>query len=224
MTSFRYEHKFLVPKMCEGEVLSLIRLHPAGFSPLYHPRRINNIYLDGHDWQCYLATADGQSQRVKVRIRWYGGLFEEIKKPVLELKYKIGFVSKKKSFPLTPFVLDEHFTQKMLHTVFSASDLPPFLHHDLLQLECRLFNTYFREYFISHDKIFRITLDSAMEFLSIHPHKNTFATRRKNNADIVMELKYDVEHNARAPHITNHFPYRLSKNSKYSVGIESLYQ
>lgn len=223
MNSFRYEHKFLIPKDCDREAKALIKLHSANFSSAYYPRRVNNIYLDAYDWRHYNATIDGEERRVKVRIRWYGQLFGEIEKPVLELKYKFGSASKKKPFLLAPFVLNEHFCQKTLRDVFDASELPDFLRSDLLHLECRLLNSYSREYFMSHDKTFRLTLDSDMEFSSIDSHKNSFVHRRKGDSHIVMELKYDLDQNAKAHQITNHFPYRVTKNSKYSNGIQALY-
>ena len=41
-------------------------------------------------------------------------------------------------------------------------------------------------------------------------------------AKVVMELKYDTEDDAYATWITDHFPFRLSKNSKYAIGVKKL--
>lgn len=223
MASFRFEKKFLVPKNCDGEAQALIQLHPSCFSSIYPPRRINNIYLDAYDWRHYNATVDGESRRVKVRIRWYGPLFGEIHKPVLELKYKCGLAGKKESFLLTPFVLDGNFSQKTLRDVLETSTLPRFLRPDLLNLECRLLNSYLRKYFASHDKVFRITLDSDIEFSYLRAQANDFIYRKKGDPNIIMELKYDLDHQAGAGQITRHFPYRMTRNSKYSVGVQTLY-
>ena len=42
----RYERKFLVPESARGSVENHIRLNPGAFRGIYHPRTVNNLYLD----------------------------------------------------------------------------------------------------------------------------------------------------------------------------------
>ena len=35
----------------------------------------------------------------------------------------------------------------------------------------------------------------------------------------VLEFKYDLQQSDEVAHVTNHFPYRITKNSKYVTGI-----
>ena len=87
-TSFRYERKFLVSELNRFEIESIVRLHPAIFSEIYHQRSVNNIYFDTMNVSNYLDNINGVKQRLKVRIRWYGDLFGFIDKSVLEFKIK----------------------------------------------------------------------------------------------------------------------------------------
>ena len=86
--NFRYERKFIAPALTYSEIKSTIKHHPYMFSEIYHQRHINNIYFDTINLNNLSANVDGFSNRIKIRIRWYGDLFGRIKKPVLELKIK----------------------------------------------------------------------------------------------------------------------------------------
>ena len=60
-----------------------------------------------------------------------------------------------------------------------------------------------------------------MEFYSINPVReyfNTFADDEKT----VIELKYNQQHADGARSITTNFPFRVTKNSKYVIGVERL--
>ena len=46
--------------------------------------------------------------------------------------------------------------------------------------------------------------------------------RVANDHDVIVELKYDTEHDEYANRISASFPFRLSKNSKYVNGIDQL--
>ena len=86
-------------------------------------------------------------------------------------------------------------------------------------LQPTLLNRYKRTYYLSYDKKFRVTVDSEMEFYSINPIREFFKTFSDERKTIV-ELKYDQEHFDNAKNITQSFPFRVTKNSKYVVGIE----
>ena len=45
-SQFRYERKFFISQLTKFEVESMIRIHPAVFSEIYHKRFVNNIYFD----------------------------------------------------------------------------------------------------------------------------------------------------------------------------------
>ena len=82
-TKYRYERKFLISSMTKHDVENLIRHNPRMFSEVFHKRCINNIYFDSPRLNNYFENVFGVMQRTKIRIRWYGELFGEIKQPIL---------------------------------------------------------------------------------------------------------------------------------------------
>ena len=97
LEEYRYERKFIVERLGNEQIRSLVRLHPAMFVMPYPPRWVNNIYLDTPELANYVDNVDGAVDRRKVRLRWYHGLFEPASQAVLEFKIKRGLVGRKGS-------------------------------------------------------------------------------------------------------------------------------
>ena len=222
LDNYRYERKFLIAEFNEHELEAMIRLHPAIFTELYPQRFINNIYFDSIGMKNYYANIDGISNRYKVRLRWYGDLFGKVEKPFLELKIRNGLLVRKKLIPVNSFSFDEMFTFNTLSGLICKSALPAGIRHELVTLKPVLLNRYKRKYYLSMDKNYRITIDSSMAFWQINNHYNSFLYRSRDNHNNVMELKYSHDKNSGADLITNHFPFRISRNSKYVNGIDRL--
>ena len=160
---------------------------------------------------------------MKVRIRWYGDLFGFIKKPVLELKIKKGFLGGKLKYPLDSFYLGSDYSLEVQQGIFAKSGVPDILAEHLKSLKFTLLNRYSRKYFESADHKFRITIDFDMEFYKIDSTNNSFIERIVDHNNAVLELKYSDKDDDDAGYITNHFPFRMTKSSKYVSGIEGLY-
>lgn len=217
----RYETKFSITDLDLHEVQHVIKKHPAGFREIYYQRNVNNIYFDSSELKSFLDNVEGETNRRKVRIRWYGDLFGLCEDPNLEIKYKKGLLGWKEKHRLKEFRLSKHnnFPYKDI-----ISELTRRQHFDVLKLHLdalrpTLLNRYKRTYYMSHDKKFRVTVDSEMEFYSINPVKDFFKNFFDERKTIV-ELKYDQEHLEHARSITQSFPFRVTKSSKYVVGIE----
>ena len=220
---FRYERKFFISEVDKSAVERVLRFHPALFSEIHHERHVNNIYFDSMNLKAYHENLTGASERAKVRIRWYGDLFGDIKKPVLELKMKNNMLGTKLSYPLEQFRLDERFSLEMLQKrVFPHSNLPGWIVEGLRSLEPSLLNRYKRKYFLSADTRYRLTIDTDMEFYRIGPRNNSFVEKVGIRDGIVLELKYSRQDDEGAERIAGGFPFRLTKNSKYVSGIELL--
>jgi hypothetical protein len=82
---------------------------------------------------------------------------------------------------------------------------------------------YYRMYFRTADRRFRITPDQDVEYNKIRSLDNHFLERSVDRSQVVLELKYDAQDDAEAERIANGLPFRLTKNSKYVSGIERLY-
>jgi len=217
----RYETKFSITDLDLYEIQHVIQTHPAIFKEIHYQRNINNIYFDSPDLNSFVDNIEGETQRRKVRLRWYGDLFGLCKEPKLEIKYKSGLLGWKEKLSLETFKLSKGgvFGYKdLLSELPSKKDFDiSKLHLDALQPV--LLNRYKRRYYLSLDKKFRVTVDSEMEFYSINPVREFFKTFSDERKTIV-ELKYDQKHVENAQNITQNFPFRVTKNSKYVVGIE----
>ncbi len=218
----RYERKFVVEDMSYHDVEQQIRIHPAAFSPIFHPRHINNIYLDTHELDFYHENVMGKGSRKKARVRWYNDQTGHVEKPVLEFKVREGMLGDKLSFKLKPFRFDQQFTYDVLLESFRSSDLPAWAIEMLSQLKPSLLNRYRRQYFASFDGNYRITLDDELSYYAIGTNNNSYLDHYLND-QVIVELKYERHHDDMAPRVTNRLPFRLTKSSKYVNGIDYLH-
>jgi len=219
----RFERKFVVQDMHYPEIVQQIKNHRAAFSALHQPRYINNIYLDTNDLDFFTDNVSGKGSRKKVRIRWYGELFGHIAKPVLEFKMREGMLGNKLSFPLSPFDVDDNFTGEYLQEAFRLSDIPTWVRTILPMFNPSLLNRYSRQYYISFNNKYRLTIDDELNYFGIGTGLNSFMEKHVSE-DVIVELKYDVQYDGKeANYITNNLPFRLSKSSKYVNGFELLH-
>ncbi len=221
-TVWRYERKFIVPKIISYNISNLIKSTPLCFSEIYAKRVVNNIYLDTPNYQFFKENINGLSERKKVRIRWYGETFGDIN-PNLEIKYKSGNVGTKKTLQISPF----NFPDRSLSiNPFSLSDSIrnlPLSYHWIKSLRVSLLNSYERSYYLSFDKMFRITVDkNLLYFPTSNSIKNDFNYYLKEDSTI-LELKYLKQSDLDADLITNYFPFRMTRNSKYVNGIRLIH-
>lgn len=220
---YRYERKFFVEGMSLPELLHVIKFNPALFREVYHERWINNIYFDSLDLKNYFDNEAGIMHRVKYRIRWYGELFGMNQKPVLELKIKVGLMGRKESYVLPAFSLDQNFDRDSIRQVVKDAELPDEVRSNLLASVPAIVNRYRRRYFLSADGRFRLTLDASLYASRVGNRFNTFLDKRTNEDNFIIEVKYDPEHDRDVDKISQAFPFRLTKSSKYASSIEQLY-
>ena len=199
------------------KVENLVKMHPAVFRQTFQRRFVNNIYFDSYNYKNYFENVDGDFNRLKIRIRWYGSLFGHIKKPILELKIKNSHLGEKKSFQLPVFEINQGFNISKLFELVNNSNLQDNIKHLLFSSKPTLLNRYSRNYYVSANGDFRITIDKNLEYYKIGENNNNFINKNTEE-NIILELKYDESLDGSI--ISNSFPYRVSKNSKYVNGIE----
>ncbi len=216
----RYEKKFVIEEQDKREVEHSIIHNPIMFLEIFSERIVNNIYFDYNDFKNYEENVNGNTDRIKIRIRWYGRTFGFIENPVLELKIKNNELGEKKSFKLKSFNLNENFSLDLLREVFLESNIPDWLIEELKFVFPSLLNSYKRKYYLSKDKKFRVTLDSDLNFIEIKERNNTFLNRFLERERLVLEIKYHLKDYESEKLIGRCFPYRLVANSKYKRGIE----
>lgn len=218
----RHERKFLIGNYSASEVEQFLKFHPACFKEIYHKRTVNNIYFDTLAFESYYENVEGDSKRVKARIRWYGNLFGEVKSSVLELKIKQGVLGKKKNYRLADFRLDNNFSKQQIINALSAATVPAKVKDMLLSMQPVLLNSYIRKYFISEDKNFRITIDHNLLYHKISYYQRSFLHKTVDKSSVIMELKYDTAFEEQAKEIGTTLPFKLTKNSKYLQGVERI--
>ena len=214
----RYERKFLVSGVPYEYVRNVVRLNPAFFRQTYAPRWVNNIYLDSTELRSFTDTIEGVRDRGKIRIRWYGDALGVMGQPVLEVKKKRGFVVMKNRFELPPWEMGGRFDVEAIRDLLGRADVPPGLRESLQGQRPTLFNRYFRSYAESDSGIYRISLDKSLGFERIDDGSRVGLGVRSDA--IILELKYNVENDDRAHHITQGFPFRMTKSSKYAIGVQ----
>ena len=219
--NYRYERKFFISDITKHNVESIVKLHPAMFSAIFHQRFVNSIYFDAIDFRNYFDNVNGSSHRIKIRIRWYGELFGHINKPVLELKIKNESLNRKQVYSLYPFDFNNSFTAEEILNIINKSDVPEII--KINSLKPVLLTRYSRKYFKSADGNYRITIDTDLVFYHIYCQKNLFVNKLIDDINVILELKYNQNADNKANYITNFFPFRLSKSSKYVTGIDKLY-
>jgi len=223
VNSFRYERKYVVHNMSKHEIFAILKMHPALFSEIFYERKVNNIYFDSIDESGFLDNVVGIADRIKYRIRWYGNLFGQIKRPVLEIKTKRGVVGTKDSYPMKSFSLNNSTSGQILDKILYSGGLDHSTREFFdLGLSPSLLNTYSRRYFQSADKKFWITVDDGLRYYKLKRMDNNYLYTASNLSSIIVELKYDKSHDLKAEKISNNFPFRLTKNSKYVQGLELL--
>ena len=202
----------------------MVLLHPAFFQEVYERRFVNNIYFDTHDRSAYFEAVNGDPNRLKIRVRWYGELMGQIERSMLELKLKCGQVGSKQQFGLEPFALDEYLPKSNLQQVFEASSLPDATLLYLSMCEPTLINRYRRRYFQSADMRIRITIDTDLTFYPMNSPELPWRLGATKVEGSILEIKYDRDSNENALQSFAGFPFRLTKSSKYVLGMSSAHE
>ena len=119
-------------------------------------------------------------------------------------------------------LVDNYLTIDYLHKQFSQLDVSSPIKEFLLSLRMTLMNGYSRRYFVSKDRKYRLTFDSDLHFISMRNYHNSFTHIVKPTNRRVLEIKYDEHMDDHASQISNYFPFRMTKSSKYVFGVDKL--
>jgi SPX domain protein involved in polyphosphate accumulation len=211
-TQYRLERKFVAPIHTVPQLERLIRTHPGLFSEAYPPRGVHSVYLDTLGLRHYQASVAGVQHRRKIRVRWYGAADALAESDcALEIKVKAGWAGTKQVIPLGR-LNGGAVTRASLKD--ALGERAPMALETLLPV---LLVSYRRRYFRSASGLFRLTLDTDVSYVRVGGDTLQRTVRRDRTA--ILELKYAVD-TPGAERITQSFPFRLARNSKYTEGIE----
>jgi hypothetical protein len=212
--AWRFERKYelSLQEFIQFEKLILL----SDLSTLHPDRQINNCYFDSITNNAYTESVEGYSEKMKVRVRWYGALFNTVK-PILEFKLKQNHSNKKESFKLFQTTINQDFNwkdyakevQKYIHETYNLTILN--------RLEPALINTYKRSYYSNFDKSFRLTVDSKLKFIS--PKNKLSYKSPQEIGSYIIELKSNNEN------LIRNFPVakNLGKFSKFATGLQLIH-
>ncbi len=218
----RYEIKFVAYETCLHRVLSWVKAHWAVFRSPYPDRWVNSIYFDSHDYFAFKENLSGASSRLKVRYRWYG----DSNRPapgVLELKCKRNYFGWKHHYLAASPVYEEGDRWPEIQRRIMAQ-IPDEGRMWMRHYPFPVFiNQYYRRYFLSRDGRVRLTIDTRQNVWDQRYGTRPNFSRKVNlPKTLVMELKFDRREQQYASSIIQGVPIRVSRNSKYIIGVRSM--
>ena len=201
----RFERKYIERK--NNAYLFKNFLFTKRFYKKYDKRIVNSLYFDDFNFSSFKDNVDGNTQRLKTRIRWYNEIPDLIN---LEIKNKNGFLGWKDTIQLKNIKSIEENIRN-----YTNSELENYLKKIFKKNMFPVIKTkYSREYYeYAHENI-RATIDTQLEFFSVK-------TNFKINFDKeIMEFKYPASNDQIfRNYIIPKNNFRFQKFSKYVVGV-----
>ena len=212
MKEIRFERKWIFDNQLFNQLEIKLRRSKFNFVKSFNERFVNSIYFDSNKLSLAQENLDGVYRKKKIRIRWYGDSLI-LKKPVLEIKKKIGFIVDKSKHPLDKFeTLD----------ISNSSNL-------------NMISEYLNNNFNSNNKIYPTSLISYLRNYFVSPHNQIRATIDRKVASrkiyfdqilnkkfimnsCILEFKYPTIQDSYVRKNLN-ISLRLVKNSKYINSI-----
>lgn len=220
----RYELKFVAPPDTADWVVSQLKAHPARFRRAFPSRLVNNIYFDTENLEAYADNLSGISSRTKARYRWYGS--ENVSSDgAFELKFRRNQIGWKLQFPIPGLELIDNENWRLTARRLKKN-LPD---EAALWLDsfsrAVLINRYRRQYFITPDGNFRITVDDEVktynQWMSNRVNLRRAAERMPDG--VIVEVKFDQAQREHASAIIDALSLRRSRHSKYMTGAEACF-
>lgn len=219
----RYEVKFVSRATNLHDLVRWARTSAAGFLEPYPPRQVNNVYFDNHAFHAYCENLFGSNERSKVRLRWYGET-DQPESGTLEVKRRRSGLGWKLSFPVAALPLAgvpwPEFRSKLRAQLSQAGRL--WLDANPVVV---LINRYRRRYLLSADGLVRMTIDWDQR---VYDQRRRSLPNLEHAANLphsaVVEFKFAKPDRLRASRLIQGLPLRLSRNSKYVIGVQSIAQ
>ncbi len=218
----RCEIKFSSYQVNYPIVKNWLKSNNFNFKKEYNNRIVNNLYFDSNNLDAYKDNIYGHSSRIKTRFRWYGD-FNEKKIGNLELKFKRNIYGWKKKYKIEKLNLENKINWNTVKTTISKN----------LPLKARIFfdknnkpqivNQYEREYFISNDKKYRVTIDRNMKIFNQRSTNEINLTKKAIIQNyIILEVKFERTDYSKIESLLHNIPIRASRNSKYINSVRAV--
>ena len=217
----RREFKFLLSSLTERGAVALVRARVPALRREYAPRQVSSLYFDSASYSCFHQSNAGVSERIKVRLRWYGDLTPAT--PLtLELKHRANHLGWKSQYALGALdlasldvrALPRRFAEVVLPAERSAVHL--------LRMPI-LVTSYFRHYFATADGEIRVTVDGGLRFADQRRSRHLRLSGAGRASDLsVVECKMAPARERDAAGMLRGLPQRHGRFSKYCYALERL--
>jgi len=179
------------------------------FCKQYPDRKVNSIYFDDINYSSILENLDGVSSKKKIRVRWYGSQNKLIN-PILEIKSKKGFVTKKENYQineLNKLKFNDYKNLELIKNIVNLKNKTKNIIYPILT------TNYDRQYFVSNNGSVRATVDFNLR--SIYIKNLSQINMEKNFSSCILEVKYPTILDKYVRQNLSEITLRLSKNSKF---------
>lgn len=231
----RFEYKYIIPIILRDQIIRDISpfCKVDAHSSVGSGYEVNSLYYDSDQLGAYFEKINGEKERTKVRLRYYGYSKESNPTFALEIKKKYDQnVIKHRSFispAISRMILDnEEYASSSIIAQVPLRDQPTVAEVLTLvranKLKPKVLVKYHRQAFESlFDRYLRITFDT--ELRGLHPElPHCRPTRFLIPMDhTVMEIKFNSIVPKWLTLVIQKNSCRVLKISKYCSGIEALY-
>ena len=193
-----------------------IKLSGFSFRKTFPTRRVNSVYFDTIKMDLLTQSLEGNRDRKKIRVRWYG---EEKKEydATLEIKNKEGAVSWKNLY------------EKQVIVNPNEASWDSFLKYDSEKLHLKnTFKTYLptsivsykRDYYESKNKKIRVTIDQDLpSYQQMSRLRVNFSHYKDHSSLVIMEIKTSYEEDKLLKRVLQDFPFSAKRFSKYCESL-----
>ena len=214
----RRELKYVVPTSMSA---TLVRARVPSLAVEFPPRQVSSVYFDTATYECYRQSNSGGSERMKLRLRWYGDIGFATAS-TLELKYRLNHEGTKDQIPLDPVNLRTTTWAAVREMMIARVRGKERLHVEALRYPILIAN-YWRHYLVTTNGRVRVTVDSDLRFYDqrLRPAPNiTFDAVRGGFSVVECKMGHGVE--VDEARILDPLGLRWQRFSKYCYGLTSL--
>ena len=203
----RFERKWLFKSNNYLALINTLIRSNLFFRTQFPTRKVNSVYFDTNNYTSIRQNLDGVSNKKKIRIRWYGNK-EVLVNPIIEIKSKKGFETKKESIRIKELDQVKLFNLKKIKDKLNARLKSKKIINPILTTH------YEREYFISLNGKIRATVDYNLKSIFLNNLSQIDIVKNFKNISI-LELKYSTGLDKYVRENLKDITLRLSKNSKF---------
>jgi len=219
----RCESKILLTGVDKSILEQYVKSIPYSIKNSFSDRFVNSIYYDTIDYNAFNDNLSGISNRYKTRLRWYNNL-NNSSNFFLEFKMKKAAIGSKYIIPLD-LVLD---LESIKHSEIINNVSKNLTVNDNIIFNYSSHNPvvlvrYERSYYESSMYNIRVTIDHKIQYYpQQYSTKLNISYSSRTYNYIILEIKYYSNNDEIISDLVQYLPYRVTKSSKYVIGVNSI--